>query len=56
MHKIYFTTVKNVCWHSLLVSGAGEIYEPKRNRLSGENADMLLFLKYNLPLFDFKYE
>ena len=33
-----------------LFSGAGEIYDPKRNRLAPERAEMLLFIKNNLKL------
>lgn len=39
-----------------LFSGAGLIYTPQRNRLKGENAEKLLFLKYNLPFVNFEYE
>ncbi|CAH0723525.1 unnamed protein product, partial [Brenthis ino] len=38
-----------------LFSGAGLIYEEHRNRLKGEKAAKLLFIKYNLPLFNFDY-
>ncbi|RVE50842.1 hypothetical protein evm_004409 [Chilo suppressalis] len=38
-----------------LFSGAGLIYEEHRNRLKGLKAAKLLFIKYNLPLFNFEY-
>lgn len=38
-----------------LFSAAGLIYEEHRNRLKGEKAAKLLFIKYNLPLFNFEY-
>ncbi|KAL7646695.1 UNVERIFIED_CONTAM: hypothetical protein RMT77_001948 [Armadillidium vulgare] len=38
-----------------LFSSAGQIYDEKRMRLQGENAEKLLFLKYNLPLLKYKY-
>lgn len=38
-----------------LFSAAGLIYEPLRNRLMGDKAAKLLFLKYNLPLLNFDY-
>ena len=36
-----------------LFSAAGFIYELLRNRLMGEKAAKLLFIKYNLPLLKF---
>lgn len=38
-----------------LFSAAGLIYDPLRNRLSGDKAAKLLFVKYNLPLLNFDY-
>jgi hypothetical protein len=38
-----------------LFSGAGLVYEEHRNRLRGEKAAKLLFVKYNLPLINFEY-
>lgn len=38
-----------------LFSAAGLIYEPLRNRLIGEKAAKLLFIKYNLLLLKFDY-
>lgn len=38
-----------------MFSAAGLIYEPLRNRLMGEKAAKLLFLKYNMPLLNFDY-
>lgn len=38
-----------------LFSGAGEIYDPKTNRLAPERAEMLLFIKTNLPLISGRY-
>lgn len=38
-----------------LFSAAGLIYDPLRNRLSGDKAAKLLFVKYNLPLLNFGY-
>ena len=38
-----------------LFSSAGDIISEERNRLSSEKAEMLLFLKKNLPIFDYKY-
>ena len=38
-----------------LFSGAGEIYDPKKNRLAPERAEMLFFIKNNLTLVGGKY-
>lgn len=38
-----------------LFSGAGMIYDEKRCSLDPKKAQQLLFLKYNLPIIDFKY-
>lgn len=38
-----------------LFSGAGLIYDAKRSRLAAERAEKLLFIKYNLPIIEFKY-
>jgi hypothetical protein len=38
-----------------LFSGAGLVYEEHRNRLRGEKAAKLLFVKYNLPLINFEF-
>ncbi|XP_054723807.1 zinc finger BED domain-containing protein 4-like [Uloborus diversus] len=37
-------------------SGAGIVYDPHWNRLLGDKAAKLLFLKYNLPLLNFDYD
>nr|CAH7728839.1 unnamed protein product [Callosobruchus chinensis] len=37
-------------------SAAGIVYDPHRNRLLGDKAAKLLFLKYNLPLLNFNYD
>jgi len=38
-----------------LFSAAGQIYADRRSNLLGENAEKLLFLAYNIRLFDFTY-
>ena len=38
-----------------LFSAAGLVYTDRRNRLAPKRADMLLFLKHNLPLINYKY-
>lgn len=38
-----------------LFSGAGLIYNPLRNRLEAEKAAILLFIKYNSPIFKVNY-
>ena len=38
-----------------LFSIGGNIYTPKRNRLTAEHGEMLIFLYFNLRAFDFKY-
>ena len=38
-----------------LFSIGGNIYTPKRNRLTAEHGEMLMFLYFNLRAFDFKY-
>lgn len=38
-----------------LFSAAGQIYADRRCNLLGENAEKLLFLTYNIRLFDFNY-
>ena len=39
-----------------LFSTAGEIYEERRNRLSPDHADTLLFIKHNIELFGGQYK
>src|SRR5678816_2395036 len=36
-------------------SNAGLIYDEKRNRLSAGKAEKLMFLKHNIPKFEFQY-
>lgn len=38
-----------------LFSEAGDLYDEKRNRLSPEKAEMLLFIRGNLTMLEFKY-
>jgi len=38
-----------------LFSAAGQTYSDRRSSLLGENVEKLLFLAYNIRLFDFKY-
>ena len=38
-----------------LFSTAGQLYADRRSKLLGENAEKLLFLSYNIRLFDFDY-
>lgn len=38
-----------------LFSAAGQLYSDRRSCLLGENADKLLFLAYNIKLFNFEY-
>ena len=38
-----------------LFSAAGQIYSDRRSNLLGENADKLLFLSYNIRLFNYDY-
>lgn len=38
-----------------LFSSAGLVYDELRNRLSGETAAKLIFIKYNLPVVNFDY-
>jgi hypothetical protein len=38
-----------------LFSAAGQIYADRRSNLLGDNVDKLLFLSYNIRLFDFVY-
>jgi hypothetical protein len=38
-----------------LFSSAGQLYADRRSSLLGENAEKLLFLAYNIRLFDFSY-
>jgi hypothetical protein len=39
-----------------LFSGAGTLYDEKRNRLTGKNAEKLIFLKFTIPVIKFKYK
>jgi len=38
-----------------LFSAAGQLYADRRINLHGHNAEKLLFLAYNIPLFGFNY-
>jgi len=38
-----------------LFSSAGQVYADRRSNLLGENAEKLLFLAYNIRLFQFNY-
>jgi len=38
-----------------LFSAAGQLYADRRSNLAGENAEKLLFLPYNICLFNFDY-
>jgi len=38
-----------------LFSAAGQIYSDRRSNLLGENAEKLLFLSYNIRLFNYDY-
>jgi len=38
-----------------LFSSASRVFTDRRNRLAPKKADMLLFIKHNLPLISFKY-
>ena len=38
-----------------LFSSAGQLYSDRRSNLKGENAEKLLFLAYNIRLFNFDY-
>ena len=40
-------------WSEQLFSAAGQIYSDRRSNLLGENADKLLFLSYNIRLFNY---
>ena len=51
----YFSAPPTSVSSEQLFSSAGQLYADKRNRLLGENAEKLLFLAFNIPLFDFNY-
>ncbi|KOB68218.1 DNA-directed RNA polymerase [Operophtera brumata] len=51
--RLYLSAPPSSVASEQLFSGAGLIYEEHRNRLKGEKAEKLLFIKYNLPLFNF---
>ena len=53
--RIYLATPPTSVPSEQLFSSASIIYTPRRNRLSGEKAEKLLFLKYNLCLLKFQY-
>ena len=38
-----------------LFSEAGDLYDEKRNRLNPDKAEMILVIRGNLPLLEFKY-
>lgn len=41
--------------HLFSASAAGQIYSDRRNNLRAENVDKLLFLAYNIRLFNYEY-
>ena len=51
----YLTIPPSSASSERLFSSAGDIISEERNRLISEKAEMLLFLKKNLPIFDYKY-
>ena len=51
----YFSAPPTSVSSEQLFSSAGQLYADKRYRLLGENAEKLLFLAFNIPLFDFNY-
>ena len=53
--RIFLSAPPNSVPSEQLFGSAGIIYEPTRNQLKGDKAEMLLFLKYNLCLLMFDY-
>lgn len=53
--RTYLSTPATSVPSEQFFSAAGIIYDPHRNRLQGDKAAKLLFLKYNLPLLNFNY-
>lgn len=53
--RTYLTAPRSSVPSEQLFSTAGLIYEPLRNRLQGDKAAKLLFVKYNLPLLNFDH-
>lgn len=53
--RAYLSTPPGSVPSEQLFSGSGLIYGPLRNKLEGDKAAKLLFVKYNLPLLNFDY-
>jgi len=51
----YLSAPPSIVASEHLFSGAGKIVTDKRCKLFAEKTEMLLALKYNLPLVNFKY-
>ena len=51
----YLSTPPSSVESERLFSTGGNVYEPTRNRLCPENGETLMFLHYNLRVFNFKY-
>lgn len=54
--KVYLSAPASSIDSERLFSEAGNVYEPKRNRLLPENAERLIFLHHNLPLLNYNYK
>ena len=53
--QVYLCSPPSSVQSERIFSIAGEVYDERRSRLLPENAEKLVFLKFNLPLMNFNY-
>ena len=53
--QVYLCSPPSSVQSERIFSIAGEVYDERRSRLLPENAEKLVFLKFNLPVLNFKY-
>jgi len=53
--RTYLATPPSSVQSERIFSSAGDVYNEHRTRLAPENAERLIFLKFNLPLLKYSY-